>query len=247
MNPIVIANWKMHTGLADADILATMVKNGLEHESGVDVVLCPPFIWLHQVAQVLEYSAAHINMGAQDCFYEPDGAYTGEVSASMLKDLCKYVIVGHSERRKYFGETDEIISAKVAAVLSSGMTPILCIGETEKSEGSVKQVLNQLKGSLAGINKEDYSRMIVAYEPVWSISSNTSGEVATGEYANKICSAIKDEVGNDCRVIYGGSANEKNAGEFLLEPSISGLLVGAASLKAKDFIAVCHKAAKARA
>jgi len=247
MNPIVVANWKMNTSLADADILATMVKNGLEHFDGVDVVLCPPFVWLHHIASVLEYSAAHINMGAQNCFYEPDGAYTGEVSTSMLKDICKYVIIGHSERRKYFGETDVIVSAKVEAVLGNGMTPILCIGELEKGEGSIKQVQNQLKGSLVGINKEDYQKIVFAYEPVWAISTFSHGDVATGEYANQICTAIKEQVGDKPRVIYGGSVTANNVGEFILQPSISGVLVGGASLKAKEFIELCKKAAKARA
>lgn len=241
MKSLIVANWKMNTSLADANVLATMIVNGLRDVDNVTVVVCPPFVWLSEVADILAKSSPQIFVGAQNCFYKENGAFTGEISAKMLESLCQYIIVGHSERRKYFSETDSMISQKVEAVLAADITPILCVGEPIKKSDSIDLVVEQLKASLTGIRPADYSRIIVAYEPVWAISTETTGEIATGEYASLVCAAIKKAVGKNVRVIYGGSVSEANVADFLSRPNIDGVLVGAASLKAKGFIALCKK------
>ncbi len=245
MKPLVVANWKMNTTLADASVLATIVRNQLEHIEGVDVVLCPPNIWLQEVASVLEISAPHIYLGAQNCYPDDFGPYTGEVSVAMLHDLCSYVIVGHSERREHFGETSEFVSDKVQAVLAAGMTPIVCVGERQKGTESWKRVVDQLQESLQGVHRGEYDRLVVAYEPIWSISTVTSGEVATGNYANEVCKQIKQIVGSETRILYGGSVSSENVTDFVSQNHIDGVLVGGASLKAKEFVELVQKAAVA--
>ncbi len=244
MKPLVVGNWKMNTNLADASVLATLVRNQLHEVNGADVVLCPPFIWLQEVASVLEVSAPHLYLGAQDCFPEDSGPYTGAVSVSMIKDLCRFVIVGHSERREHFKETSELVSDKVQAAIHHDITPILCVGEHKKSAESIAGVLHELKQSLEGVEHSEYEKLVIAYEPVWSISTVTTGEIATGEYANSVCERIKNVVGDEARVIYGGSVNPDNVTEFMSQPSIDGVLVGGASLKAAQFVEVCKKAHK---
>ncbi len=240
--PLIVANWKMNTTLADANVLATLVRNRLHEIDGVDAVLCPPYIWLQEVASVLEISAPHIYLGAQNCYPEAEGAYTGEVSVAMLKDLCSFVIVGHSERRAHFGESGEFVNDKVHAVLQSGMTPIVCVGEKTKQEGSIAQVLAELKTALGGIKSEDYSKIVVAYEPIWAISANSGGVASDSDYTERVCAQIKHLVGKETRVLYGGSVNASNVEDFLRQSSIDGALVGAASLKANEFISICEKA-----
>lgn len=241
MKPLVIANWKMNTTLADASVLATIVRNQLHEVPQVEVVLCPPYIWLQEVASVLEISAPHIVLGAQDCHAGEFGPVTGAVSCVMLKDLCKYVIVGHSERRVHFGETDDQVSKKAASVLQHGMTPIICVGERSKARGSIELVIDQLSMSLDGLNKSDYTSIVIAYEPMWSISTNATGEVATGEYASEVCHRIKSVIGGDTRVLYGGSVDGQNVSEFAHQTHIDGVLVGGASLKAQEFVKVVQK------
>jgi len=240
--PLIVANWKMNTTLADASVLATLVRNQLHDMSGIEVVLCPPYIWLQEVASVLEVSSPHIHLGAQNCFPESAGPYTGEVSITMLKDLCHYVIVGHSERREHFGESSDVVSDKVQAALHHSITPIVCVGEQRKEEGSIKKVIHQLDESLDGVQKSDYGRLVVAYEPVWSISTVTTGETASGEYANQVCGEMKEVVGEDARVIYGGSVNADNIAEFMNQSAIDGVLVGGASLKAREFMQIAKAA-----
>ena len=242
MNPLIVANWKMNTGIADASVLATVVRNQLHEFYGVDVVICPPFIWLHEVASIVEVSDPRIRLGAQNCYPEKSGPYTGEVSVSMLKELCKFVIVGHSERREHFLERNEFISEKVGACLNNDLTPILCIGEKEKHPDSQKKILQDLIECLEGVSKDDYTRIVIAYEPIWSISTSASSVVASGHYANEVCELIKKEVGEDTRVLYGGSVDSTNISEFLSQKSIDGVLVGGASLKANEFVSLCNKA-----
>lgn len=240
MIPLIVANWKMNTNLADASVLATLVRNGLHESEDAEVVICPPTIWLQEIASILEVSSPHILLGAQNCFPEKEGPYTGEVSVYMLKDLCRYVIVGHSERREHFKESNGLISDKAQAALHYGMTPIICIGEKEKTESSLDGVILELRKSIAGIRQEEYSKIVIAYEPIWSISTVTNGEIASGEYANKVCSEIKKWVGGETQVLYGGSVNASNVKEFMTQPNIDGALVGGASLKAAEFIKICQ-------
>lgn len=242
MNPLVVANWKMNTGIADASVLATVVRNQLHEFYGVDVVICPPTIWLQEVAAIVEVSDPRIRLGAQNCYPEKNGPFTGEVSASMLKELCKYVIVGHSERREHFLEKNEFINEKVHACLDNDLTTILCIGEKEKHPDSQKKILRDLIECLDGVSKDEYARIVVAYEPIWSISTSESVEVAFGHYANEVCELIKKEVGTEARVIYGGSVDSNNISEFISQKSIDGVLVGGASLKANEFVSLCKKA-----
>ncbi len=242
MKPLIVGNWKMNTNLADASILATLIRNQLHDVDGVEVVLCPPFVWLQEVASILEVSAPHIHLGAQDCSTENSGPYTGDVSASMLKDLCQFVIVGHSERREHFAETNDMVSDKVQRALHAGLTPIMCVGERQKHSGSITQVLRDLKESVEGVEPELYSKLVVAYEPVWSISTSESGKIATGEYANTVITEIKQKFGKELAVIYGGSVDASNVVQFMRQPSIDGVLVGAASLKASEFVSICKHA-----
>lgn len=242
MNPLIIANWKMNTGIADASVLATMVRNQLHEFYGVDVVICPPFIWLQEVAAILEVSDPRISLGAQNCHPEKNGPYTGEVSVSMLQELCSFVIVGHSERRENFAETNEIINDKVHACLEHNLIPILCIGEKKKDNSSQRGILKDLIECLDGVKKEEYKNIVIAYEPIWSISTVTHGEIATTDYANEVCGLIKKEVGQETRIIYGGSVNPSNVHGYLNQKHIDGVLVGSASLKANDFVSICNKA-----
>ncbi|MFA6081801.1 MAG: triose-phosphate isomerase [Patescibacteria group bacterium] len=238
MKPLVVANWKMNTTLADASVLATLVRNQLHDLSGVDVVLCPPYIWLQEVASILEVSARHIYLGAQNCHPDKFGALTGEVSVAQVKDLCQFVIVGHSERREHFHETNEFVSDKVQAVLENGMTPILCVGEKTKSDRSIGLVIDELHQSLAGIKPAEYEKLVIAYEPIWAIGTGNASEAV---YCEMVCDEIKKVVGKETRVLYGGSVTAENVDRFTSLTAIDGVLVGGASLKASEFVELCKK------
>jgi triosephosphate isomerase len=242
MQPLVVANWKMNTGISDASVLATMVRNQLHEFNGVDVVLCPPFIWLQEVASILEISDPRIKLGAQNCYPEKDGPFTGEISVSMLQELCSYIIVGHSERREHFGENNEFINEKVHACLRYNLTPILCVGEKQKSENSQKKILKDLIECLEGVTKDELAKIVVAYEPVWSISTATQGDIASGEYANEVCELIKKEVGKETPVLYGGSVTSLTVDNYISQKSIDGVLIGGSSLNANNFVGICKKA-----
>lgn len=237
--PMVVANWKMYTNAADANILATTVRNYAASIEGIEVVLCPPFVWLSELSKILG-SNGRVGLGAQNIFFETEGAYTGEISALMVRDLAKYVIVGHSERREHFGETDLEINDKAIAALRAGLSPIICVGEKKKSTGYPTGVVNQLKEALSHIPKKNYKDIVVAYEPVWAISTiqdrNRNADV---EYVVKVITALREVVLRDCPILYGGSVNSKNAREYAVRPEIDGVLVGSASLRAADFIKVC--------
>jgi triosephosphate isomerase len=242
LNPLIIANWKMNTGISDASLLATMIRNQLHEFNGVDVVICPPSIWLQEVASIVEISDPRIKLGAQNCYPEKHGPFTGEISVAMIEELCSYVIVGHSERREHFKESNEFINEKVHACLAHNLTPILCIGEKEKSVNSQKRIINDLLACVSGIPKDEYPKIVVAYEPVWSISSVSNGQVASGEYANEVCDLIKKEMCKDTPVIYGGSVTSLNIDDYISQKSIDGVLVGASSLNANNFVGICKKA-----
>jgi triosephosphate isomerase len=233
----------MNKTLDEARRLALEVRNStLNLVDAIDVVVCPPFGALHVVSDILKESK--VGLGAQDCFWEDHGAYTGEVSVPMLKDLgCGYAIVGHSERRSYFCETDEWVAKKACALAEHGIIPIVCVGEKleEREAGTTKDVIRgQLLGSLRGMTAEQVLNAVMAYEPVWAIGT---GKTATPQQAQEVHAFIRNiltdlyglEVALRIRIQYGGSVKPDNIGELMAQPDIDGALVGGASLKASDF------------
>ena len=222
----------------------------LQKIHGVECVICPPFTTLMAVSTMLQ--ATNVELGAQDIFWEESGAYTGEISAEMIKEFCHYVIIGHSERRTYFGETDESVNKKVRAALTKGLIPILCVGETlqENEDNLTQEIITwQLRQGLSGVEIKNARQIVIAYEPVWAIGT---GRPSTGAGANLVAGVIirpilQELFGKDVaygiRVLYGGSVNGKNAPEFFIQPDIDGALVGGASLKMADFIGIVDAAA----
>ena len=239
--PVIAGNWKMHLTLREAEALVQQVKASCEHEA-VDVVVCPPFTALALVGRLLQGSK--IGLGAQDLFWEAQGAFTGAVSPAMLADVgCRYVIVGHSERRTHFGETDQTVHRKLAAAVRQGLTPIVCIGETlaEREGHRTFEVLSrQLEGALGSLAPADTAKSLLAYEPVWAIGT---GRNATPEQAQEVHAFIRQwvmkragaEVADGLRIQYGGSVSADNAAGLLQQPDVDGALVGGASLKADAF------------
>jgi len=236
--PLIVANWKMNPEkLSEAKRLFDLVKNKVKSMKKAEVVVCPPSIYI-------QHLISNIKIGAQNCFWERKGAFTGEVSAPMLKDIgCKYVIIGHSERRKYFSETDEMINRKVKAALKENLTPILCIGETEKERKEEKTDIvlkNQLEKDLLGISASKIARLVFAYEPVWAIGTGNACDAEEAQksllFIRKVVSQIYNQnISRKIRILYGGSVNSKNAGAFIKEAGFNGLLVGGASLEANEF------------
>lgn len=243
---IIAGNWKMHTDLAEATILVEGIKAALaEGEVSREVVVCPPFTGLSTVADLIEDT--DVRLGAQNMYFEPKGAFTGEVSPLMLTDVgCHYVILGHSERREYFSESDALINQKIKAAFQYDLIPILCVGESlAQREGNETQsfIDSQLTAGLEGLTAEQVSQMVIAYEPIWAIGT---GKTATAEQAGEVCTAIRAKVAalfdaataEALRIQYGGSVKGSNAKEILSQPDIDGALVGGASLKADDFMAI---------
>ncbi|MFP4311522.1 MAG: triose-phosphate isomerase [Nitriliruptoraceae bacterium] len=246
--PIMAGNWKMHRDHLEAIQLVQKLAYHLDEQdyAGQEVVVCPPFVALRSIQTLIQSDRLPIALGAQNCHAEDEGAFTGEISPPMLKRLdVTYVIAGHSERRALFGETDEIVNAKVAAIRAHGMRPILCVGETkeEREAGrAVEVVVSQLRGSLAGIGigSDDAEEVVVAYEPVWAIGT---GLTATPEDAQEMCAAVRAElasqygqdVADRIRVQYGGSVKPGNVRSLMAQPDIDGALVGGASLSSEDF------------
>ena len=240
--PLIAGNWKMNTTVAEAEKLASSLRDILDKIEGIEKVLCPPFISLTTLSKVLQGSS--VKLGAQNMYFETRGAYTGEVSPLMLKGLVEFVILGHSERRSYFGETDELVNKKVQAALDFGLKPILCVGERleENEAGKTEQVITrQLKGSLANI--EPGTDLVIAYEPIWAIGT---GKAADGITAATTIKFIRDTLANlwdsntaqKVRLLYGGSVTSNNIAEFVSQPEIDGALVGGASLKANEFSSI---------
>jgi triosephosphate isomerase (TIM) len=240
--PIIAGNWKLFkTPLETRDFFAAFrpLVNGVDH---AEVILAPPFTALEAAVDATADST--IAIGAQDVFWESEGAFTGEISAPMLADIgCRYVIVGHSERRQYFGETDETVARKLPPVVAAGMDAILCVGETlsERESGEAEIIVSrQLKGGLAKLTGPDLSHIIVAYEPVWAIGT---GQTATPEIAQQMHKVIRDVVSREkgdavaqnLRILYGGSVKPANIAELMRAPDIDGALVGGASLEADSF------------
>ena len=246
--PLVVGNWKLHLNVAEALALATEVKNQLFHARKVEVGIAPVFTALSAVQKRIEGSA--LKLCAQNCFWEDKGAFTGEVSAPQLADVgVAYVIVGHSERRHLFGELDAAVGLKARAVLRSGLSPIVCVGETEKERDAGEtfgRVSAQLDAGLADIPKSDASRIVLAYEPVWAIGT---GRTATPDQAAEVHAYLRDrlrdrfgEAAEDIRIQYGGSVKPENARELMAQPDVDGALVGGASLQAGSFVAIVRAA-----
>lgn len=240
---IIAGNWKMHKTTSEAVRLVKQLKVLIGEEiAGVEVVVCPPFTALSAVGEVLRGSG--IRLGAQNVHWMEEGAYTGEVSPGMLKDLgCHYVIVGHSERREYFGETDETVRKKVEAVLERGMSVIACVGESlkERKEGLTESVVaREVEAIARGLSLDDPARLVIAYEPIWAIGT---GETATPEEAERVAALIRSELerhlggelAGGIRIQYGGSVKPENITPFMQQPNIDGALVGGASLDATSF------------
>lgn len=240
--PLIAGNWKLNKLTSEAIELVGGLKRELREIKDVEVVVCPAYTVLSEVSK--KTSDSHIKVGAQDVFWEDRGAYTGEVSSSMLKDVgCEYVIVGHSERRQYFGESNEDVSKKLKSLLQNGLYPILCVGERleQREAGNTFEIVkDQLLGALNQITNEQLFNITVAYEPVWAIGT---GKNATPKQAQEVHSYIRgliqNEFSKDCadkiRILYGGSVNPENIRELIKQPDIDGALVGGASLKVDSF------------
>jgi triosephosphate isomerase (TIM) len=251
--PLISGNWKMHLNHFEAiqtiQKLSYLVKK--DDYAAVDVTVHPPFTDLRSVQTVLEADHIPIALGAQHCHFEEKGAFTGEVSPAMLAKLnVSYVIVGHSERRQVFGETDELVNQKVKAIIKHGMTPILCCGETleEREAGTTEErVASQVRAGLAGVGADEVGKLVIAYEPIWAIGT---GRVATPEDAQTVCKAIRGVVSEEAgaeaagavRIQYGGSVKGSNAAELLAQADIDGALVGGASLDPDDFARIVQGA-----
>lgn len=245
--PLIAGNWKMNTNRAEAIALAQAVAQGARQIRQADLAVCPPSVYLDAVGAALKGQG--VALGAQNMYHESAGAFTGEISAAMLVDLgCRYVILGHSERRHVLGETDQQINLKVLAALDAGLAPIVCVGEllSEREAGETAAVVRrQFDGSLAGLSAEAMERVVIAYEPVWAIGT---GKVATPEQAQEVhldlrkllASRYNQGLADRVRIQYGGSVKPANAGELLSQPDIDGALVGGASLKADDFIGIAQ-------
>lgn len=240
--PVIIGNWKMNGTIAESLKLVTVLTQSLKTPEGCEVAVAPPFTALYSVGVTLQETA--YQLAAQDCFWENSGAYTSAISPVFLKDLdCKYVLVGHSERRQYFGETDETVNRKLDAALRADIKPVCCVGETlaqYEAKETFAVIERQVKKALIGISSRDLESVIFAYEPVWAIGT---GKNATPNYAAEVHAFIRNLLGklydsptaNLIRIIYGGSVKPANAMELLREPQIDGLLVGGASLDGEQF------------
>jgi triosephosphate isomerase len=249
---LIAGNWKMNKTVPEGNALVTDIVKAVGKEASVDIVVCPPFVGLQSTALAL--SGSTIRLGAQNCHTEVSGAYTGEISAPMLRAVCcEYVILGHSERRQYFAETDVMINKKVHQALKASIIPILCVGELleERETGRTLEVVRtQTVAGLAGLSPEEAAKVVVAYEPVWAIGT---GKVATTAQAQEVHAFIRGlltelfgkAVAEQVRILYGGSMKPANASDLLAQPDVDGGLIGGASLEAKSFAELVHAAAKA--
>ena len=246
---VIAGNWKMNKSPSEGKALIEELKPLIAKVKWCDIVLCVPFVDIPAALKALKDT--RISVGAQNMHHEPSGAYTGEVSAAMLRDAgVKYVIIGHSERRQYFGETDELVNKKVLAALEAGLRPIVCVGETlQQREMGITEplVTMQVKAALSGVSFEKLRHVVVAYEPIWAIGT---GRTATAEQANEIGSLIRETIrriygaraARSVTIQYGGSMNAANAKELLAQPDVDGGLIGGASLKAADFATIVEAA-----
>ncbi len=248
--PMIAGNWKMNKKTAEAIQLVEELLPELRKQEAVERVVCPPFTALYPISKLLKGSG--IGCGAQDLFWETKGAYTGEIAPDMIAELGNYVIIGHSERRTYFHETDESVNKKTLAALAAGLIPIVCVGETldENQSGKTEAVVScQIKEGLKNLPADAAAKIVIAYEPVWAIGT---GLAATGPDANRViaeyirkpyAAMYGESAAQAVRVLYGGSVKGSNAAEFFGQPDIDGALVGGASLKAADFMEIVNAAA----
>jgi len=236
MKKLIVANWKCNpTTLKEAKLLFNSVKNGVKNIKNVEVVICPPFIYLSNI----QHLKSDIQFGAQDCFWEQNGAFTGEISPSMLKDLgVDYVIIGHSERRKYQQEKDSMINKKIKAALKIGLKPILCIDKTSQ----IRKLQRSVKMNEVHRLKKDFWGAIIAYEPLFAIGT---GKPCSIDKAKKMRIAIKKKLNKNIPILYGGSVDSQNARDYVKKAGFQGLLVGGASLNAQEFIKIVKNVAKA--
>lgn len=247
--PLVAGNWKMNKLRLEAVDLARQLRQRYASTDEVDIVLCPPFPWLLPVGE--EIRGSTIGLGAQNIHWEQQGAFTGEVSGTMLADAgCRYVIIGHSERRQFFGETDGMVARKVAAALASGLVPIICVGETwaQRQAGETSTlVTNQVTAAVSGLSEDQVRILAIAYEPIWAIGT---GHSASGDDAAEVAGLIREVVSkavsadaaSSMRILYGGSVTPQNMPEFMSQKDIDGALVGGASLKADSFSGIIEAA-----
>ena len=251
--PIIAGNWKMNKTIEEAVHLVREMWNALAAVRGVDVVLIPPFVCLPAVGELL--GPTSLGLGAQNMHWEDQGAFTGEISPLMIKGLCRYVVIGHSERRQYFVETDETVNRKVKSAFRHGLIPIMCVGENlaQNEAGETEEFVSaQIRNGLAGLSAEQVRSMVIAYEPIWAIGT---GKAATGAVANwtigmvvrgTVAKTYGEDTAQALRVQYGGSVKPGNITEFMTQPEIDGALVGGASLKANDFVEIVRRAAQAK-
>ena len=246
--PIIAGNWKMNKTATEAVAFVREIRHALNEIKGVDRVVCPPFMAIAGVADAL--SGTEIGVGAQNMHYEESGAFTGECAPSMIKPYCQYVILGHSERRAYFNETDEAVNKKVKAALAHGITPIVCVGETlEQNEAGITHefVSGQVKAAFEGLTNEEMAKCVIAYEPIWAIGTGKSatsaqaGQIIGVTVRGAVAAAFDEETAQKVRIQYGGSVKIHNIAEYMQHPDIDGALVGGASLKA-DFIELVKNA-----
>jgi triosephosphate isomerase len=244
--PFIVGNWKMNTTREEAVRLATEVA--AESISGVHLAVCPPFPWLIPVAAAL--AGSQVDLGAQNCWTEPSGAFTGEVSPRMLAEVCRFVIIGHSERRRVIGEPDELIATKLSAALAAGLEPILCVGEdldTRRAGDAVSFVRAQLDHALSRLSQDEVRTCAFAYEPIWAIGTGVAAEPSDAEeMAAEIRSVVQTvagvEAADAARILYGGSVTPANAATILGRANVDGALVGGASLRAESFRAIARAA-----
>jgi triosephosphate isomerase len=249
--PVIAGNWKMNKDVNEAVELANEIKRAVYDIDNVDIVICPPFTDLSDVGEMLTES--NIGLGAQNCYWEEKGAFTGEISVPMLKSVgCGYVIIGHSERRKYFGETEETVNKRLKAAIDGGIVPIMCVGETleEREAGKTLEIVEeQVKGGLKGFDESYIDDLIIAYEPVWAIGT---GKTATPDQAQEVHAAIRgllkemysDALADAKRILYGGSVKPANIEELMKEEDIDGGLIGGAGLKSDSFADIIKPASR---
>lgn len=247
MKPLIVANWKCNPiGLKEMKKLFDSISKGIKNNKGVEVVVCPPFVYLPILrACISNRQGGKLALGGQDCFWEEKGAFTGEISPTMLKNLgCEYVIIGHSERRKYLKETDEMVNKKLKAAIIAGLKPILCVGSKKRGEEGNKEIKIQLEKALAGIKKSDIKNIIFTFEPIWAISTTKESIVATPENTKEgeiflrrnLAKLFSKTIAQKAKIIYGGSVDSKNIEGFIKKAKMDGVLIGAASLRPDDFV-----------
>ncbi len=252
--PMMAGNWKMNNTIAEAVVLTQEISNQYDKETwgeDVDIVICPPYVDLKPAKTVLDFDKTKVAVNAQNVYWEPSGAYTGEISVPMIKEIgCAGSIVGHSERRELFGETNEDVNAKVLTALENGLVPIMCVGESleQREQGITEEwITMQIKCGLRGVGEDKIRKMVIAYEPIWAIGT---GKTATPEQAEEVCESIRTvirklygaKIARAISILYGGSMNEKNAYDLLAQPDIDGGLIGGASLVPEKFVKIIEAA-----